>query len=216
MSAHQIVYKVKQTGKWMSWPSRCIIRTDLQHTFIKLVHSVKHVWHKCDFRKGKKPHCLENNLFWALDHLSWLREVSYYSVKGNLHLPLWDVTLSRSWKWQNEIPFEKKKKENLHIWHVDSWEEKIQKFILSKDLVTGRWTVYGMISQSVGYVILSLIGSMLLRDADIESSDCPGKVVDSPLMTETFHCTLPFAYRHLILKASRQIGKQWDEMWCDD
>lgn len=73
-----------------------------------------------------------------------------------MHLPTWDVTLSWRWKWQNEIPFGKKKP---HIWHgVDSWEEKkIKKFILSKDFVTGRWTVCGMISQSVGYVILSLI-----------------------------------------------------------
>lgn len=76
----------------------------------------------------------------------------------------------------------------------------MQKLILSKDFVTERWTVYGMIPQSVDYVILSLRGPVLLRDADIESSLCTGKVVGSLLMTEKFHCTLPFAYRHLILR----------------
>lgn len=48
----------------------------------------------------------------------------------------------------------------------------MQKLILSKDFVTEKWTVYGMILPSVGCVILSLREPMLLRDADIESSEC--------------------------------------------
>lgn len=43
----------------------------------------------------------------------------------------------------------------------------MRKLILSKDFVTERWTVYGMIPQSVDYVISSLRGPVLLRDADI-------------------------------------------------
>lgn len=46
----------------------------------------------------------------------------------------------------------------------------MQKVILSKNFVTGQWTVYEMTLLSVRHVILSLKRSVLFGDADIEPS----------------------------------------------
>lgn len=57
----------------------------------------------------------------------------------------------------------------------------MQKAILSKNFVTGRWTVYEMTLRSVIHVILSLKKPVSFEDADIEPSGCGSGRWELPL-----------------------------------
>lgn len=116
----------------------------------------------------------------------WCKEINYSTIRSNLLLSPSDVTLSRSWKWQNEIPFGEKA--NLHIWHVDSREE----YNAESDIV--KKLCYSKVDNLWDDPAISHTGTIESEKAKvIWRCRCKairlwtGNMVGPPLMREKFH-----------------------------